>query len=222
MTRNTAPTFSYPADTAWAAASAAQRINGRYVKMGQGYDAVTDTVSPSNRELMQQLLQSGAVTAEDRAQGQLVRAQQQALMFKMLQGKILSEFEQTAYAISARDEIESNYDIAVMASLPASFIRTQARQTVEQRVRFARGGYVGQVGDKVSVTVEVLRSSYSQQWMTWFVTAVTEQDQPVFFSFKTVIDVGSTVAITGTVKAHREDTTQLNRVKFINVSKDVK
>jgi hypothetical protein len=217
MARNTAPTVSYPADMVWAAASAAQRINGAYIKAGQGYDAATDTVKPSNRELMLQLLdqRSNEITEQDREHGVLVRKGSQALMFDILKGKILNDFQQTALAISNRDEITSGYDIAVMASLPSGFERTQARNTVEQRVRFAQGGLVGQVGDKVTARVEVLRSSFSQQWMTWFITAVTEQDQPVFFSFKSELAVGSTVAITGTVKAHRDGQTQFNRVKLV-------
>jgi hypothetical protein len=89
------------------------------------------------------------------------------------------------------------------------------RQSVEQRISFAKGGYISSVGNKVSTSVEVLRCVFSQKWMTNFVTGITSDDQVVFFAYKSELPVGKMFDIYGTVKAQRDNTTQLNRVKVI-------
>ena len=46
-------------------------------------------------------------------------------------------------------------------------------------------------------------------------TAITSDDQPIFFSYSEKKEAGEKFSIKGTVKAHREDSTQLSRVKII-------
>jgi hypothetical protein len=75
--------------------------------------------------------------------------------------------------IANRDTIDSVFDVAVIASLPSCYERGVKRQTVEQRINFARGGYVGNVGDKVSTSIEVVKSVYSQNWNTNYITGIT-------------------------------------------------
>ena len=114
-------------------------------------------------------------------------------------------------------EIESNYDVAVMASLPSCYERGVKRDSVDQRVKFATGGYIGSIGDKVTVTVEILKTMYSQKWNTNYVTGITSDDQAVFFAYNHIdnVEIGNTYTITGTIKTYRDNSTQLNRVKVI-------
>jgi hypothetical protein len=132
-----------------------------------------------------------------------------------LQGKRLNEFDNTAMLLANRDVITSNYDLAVICSLPSCYERGVVRQTVDQRISFAQGGFIGSIGNKVSATVEVLKSVYSQKWGTNYVTGITSDEQVVFFAYKSELPVGKMFDIYGTVKAHRDTTTQLNRVKVI-------
>ena len=212
--------LSYEADLVWAAACAAQRINGEYVKGTKWPDAPVDQAS-TNRELMENILGNDAgtiavVTDEDREQAVLVRRFYKALTFKLITGNKLSDFDNTALALSNVDTITTKYELAVIASLPSCYVRGQARNNVENRVKFATGGYIGQYGDKIKLDVEVLRSFFSQQWATYYVTAITADDQAIFFSFKNDPPaVGSTVTIAGTVKSHKDNSTQLNRVKVL-------
>jgi hypothetical protein len=155
------------------------------------------------------------ITAEDVEQGKLVRQFYQAFTFKILKGIKLSEFDNTAMLLANRETIETNYDIAVLTSLPSCYERGMKRQTVDQRVAFATGGFIGQLTDKVSVRIEVLKTFYSQQWDTNYVTGITSDDQVLFFAFKHQLEVGMMVDLQGTVKAHRDNVTQLNRVKVI-------
>ena len=76
-------------------------------------------------------------------------------------------------------------------------------------------GHVGAVGAKVTCAIEVVRSVYSQNYNCFFVTGITEQNQPVFFSYRGQLQAGVKITVQGAVKAHRNDSTQLNRVKVI-------
>lgn len=208
------PVLNLVADDVWSAACAAQRINGAYVKnltdVAEGQNAAT------NRILIDQHLANlSFITEADREQGQLVRKYYKALTFKILQGKKLNEFDNNAMVIANRDVIESNYDIAVIASLPSCYERAVKRDNMNRKLESATGGFIGNIGDKVQVSLEVVRTVFSQQWNVYFVSGVTSEDQAVFFSNKESFDSGTYLTIKGTVKSHRDNTTQLNRVKVL-------
>ena len=216
MARYQKPVLNLVAENVWGAACQAQRINGSYVKLSVLTEEDKTSNKLSNRQLIESfMVDSNLITEEDMEQGKKVRAFYQALTFKILQGKHLNDFDNTAMVIANRDVITSNYDVAVIASLPSCYERGLKRQTVDQRVNFARGGFIGQVGKKVSTSVEVLRSVYSQTYNVNFVTGINSDDQVVFFAYKKELDVGKMYDIYGTVKGHRDNTTQLNRVKVI-------
>lgn len=214
MARYQKPVLNLVADNVWGAACQAQRINGSYVKLSVLTEEDKTSNKLSNRQMIESfMVDSSLITEEDMEQGKKVRAFYQAFTFKILQGKQLNDFDNTAMVIANRDIITSNYDVAVIASLPSCYERGVKRQTVDQRVNFARGGFIGQVGNKVSTSVEVLRSVYSQTYNVNFVTGINGDDQVVFFAYKKELEVGKMYDIYGNVKAHRDTTTQLNRVK---------
>ena len=201
----------WTSELVWAAAYAAQRVNGNYVKTAYGSDG-----KKSNREIINSLLlEPSLITKEDIAGGELVRTHYRGLMFKVLAQGRLNDFENTAMLIANKDVIDSNYDIAVVASLPSCYQRDSKRSADTEKIRDTRGGYVGTVGDKISTNVKILGSTYSQKWAVWYVTAITDADQAILFGYRESLDEGKVVAIKGTVKSHRSDNiTQLNRVKI--------
>lgn len=208
--------LNYNADDVWGAAVQAQRTNNAYVKLTMISESDPTLTTLSNRMIVEKLLADPfTITDEDREEGKKVRAFYQAFTFKILQGKRLNEFDNTAMLISNRDVITSTYDVAVIASLPSCYERGVKRQTVDQRINFAQGGYIGAVGNKVSTVIEVLRSVYSEKWGTHYITGINSDDQVVFFAYKSELPVGKLFDIYGTVKAHRDNSTQLNRVKVI-------
>ena len=211
MARYQKPVLNFNADDVWSAACAAQRMNGNYIKaIAPGVEQQT------NRQIVENLLtDTFSITDEDREQGLKVRAFYQALTFKILQGKQLSDFDNTAMLIANREVITGNYDVAVIASLPSCYERGVVRQSADQRINFATGGFIGKVGDKVKLEIEVIKCTYSQIYNVFFVTGISTNDQPVFFSYKEKVPTGDTMNIAGTVKAHRDNITQLNRVKVI-------
>ena len=208
--------LNFNADDVWAAACQAQRTNGAYVKLSVLTESDKGQNKLSNRQIVESLLvDTTLITDESREEGKKVRAFYQAFTFKILQGKQLSEFDNNAMLIANREVITGTYDLAVIASLPSCYERGVKRQTVDQRINFAQGGLIGQVGKKVSTSVEVLRSAFSQTYNVNFITGINSDDQVVFFAYKSELEVGKMYDIYGTVKGHRDNTTQLNRVKVI-------
>jgi hypothetical protein len=210
------PQVTYPTDVVFAAASYADRMNkGEYVKY-KGGDPETNQIIYTNRELMDQALaDQNLLTQVDRDAGEQVRRFYHSLTFKILKGVRLSEFDNTAMLIANKEEIVGNYDVAVAAALPSCHRRAVKRDQANAKIDFARGGLIGKVGDKVKLTVEVVRCVFSQQYNVFFVTGITAEDQPVFFAFKKQVNMGDKMTVQGTVKAHRDNSTQLNRVKVI-------
>ena len=212
------PVLNFNADDVWSAACQAQQVNGAYVKLSVLSEFDPSMDRKSNRQLLESLLSDTTqITDENREQGKKVRKYYQAFTFKILKGIKLSEFDNTAMLISNRDVINDNYDVAVIASLPSCYERGVKRDNADQRVKFATGGYIGNISDKVTVTIEVLKTVYSQKWNTNYFTGITSDDQVVFFAYNGTgkLDIGDTYTIQGTVKSHRDNSTQLNRVKVV-------
>jgi len=203
---------NYSADEVWSAACMAQRINGAYVKYVEEFAEGTNS-KPNKEYIKLALADASMITQADRDQAERVRKYYKALTFKILQGKKLSEFDNNAMVIANRDVITSTYDLAVIASLPSCYERSVKRDNMNRKLESATGGFIGSVGDKIQVSVEVVRSVFSQQWNVFFVSGITSDDQAVFFSYKQQIPAGSVIVAQGTVKAHRDNATQLNRVK---------
>ena len=63
--------------------------------------------------------------------------------------------------------------------------------------------------------VEIVSANYSQNYNIYWITAVNDADQPVFFSYRNPLVAGDRFSIAGTVKGHRDGKTQLNRVKIV-------
>jgi len=214
----------YAMDLVWGAACAAQRINGRYVKETQyRFDEALNTTVPTvkrNRNIMEEILDNPTMLMpEDIAQGQECRKfLQQDITFRALKGKLTDFDSATSKVIAVEGEFDSvkhRYELAVVASLPASHQRALERQATQERVRQTSGAVIGTPGDKVRLDVEIIKSNYSQQWNTWYATGVTQDNSAVFFAYRQELARGAKHTIVGTVKAHRDGSTQLNRVSIL-------
>ena len=209
-------------DNVWGAAVAAQRMNGSYVKedLYDYDDNDPKIVKRRNRDIMVDILANPAqLTVEDIAQGQECRKfLQNDITFRALKNK-LTEFDGAVSKVLAVaddfDTITHKYELAVVACLPQSHARSLERQAVQDRVRQTSGALIGNPGDKVQLAVEIVKSNYSQQWNTWYATAVTPDNSAVFFAYRQELARGAKYTIQGTVKAHRDGSTQLNRVSIL-------
>jgi hypothetical protein len=217
MARYQRPVLNFNANDVWGAASAAQRINNAYLKsipVDENYQPVEGV--QTNRQIIDTFLANpDLISQADREEGENIRTYYKGLTFKILQGIKLNDFDNTAMTIANRDTIDSMYDVAVIASLPSCYIRAKARDDANARVRDADGGFISSLGNKVTLDIEVVKCIYSRNYNTYFVTGITDKNQAVFFSYKDGMNAGKRVKVAGTVKAHRDDSTQLNRVKVI-------
>jgi hypothetical protein len=215
------PVKTFPVDQVWGAAAAAQRINGDYVKEARyQWDEVNQVqtlVTRRNRDIMTELLdQPHNITAQDIEAGQQAREWlRDDLMLRAIKNR-LTEFDQSVRKVlDVADNFDSylhRLELAVVACLPASHQRGLKRQDQEQRMRQASGQLVGQPGNKVSLRGEVVKANFSQNYGVWFITVIDTDNRAVFFSYRNQLAVGTVVDLRGTVKAHRDGTTQLNRV----------
>jgi hypothetical protein len=217
--------MKHSVDNVWGAAVAAQRINGSYVKetvykVDPEMSSNTVVEKQRNRDIMLDILANPAVlTVEDIAQGQECRKfLQNDITFRALKNK-LTEFDGSVSKVLAVedefDTVKHKLELAVVACLPQSHARSLEREAVQERVRQTSGALIGTPGVKVQLAVEIVKSNYSQQWNTWYATAVTADNSAVFFAYRQELAKGAKYTIVGTVKAHRDGSTQLNRVSII-------
>jgi hypothetical protein len=121
-----------------------------------------------------------------------------------------------AMQIASKDQITDNLGLATIASLPSTYEKMTSRDDVERKIKWAQGGFVGQVGDKTTQRIEVLKQIWSQNWNTYYITGINDKDQVLFFAYKGVLKIGDYVTIEGKIKSHRDNSTQLSHVKVIN------
>lgn len=205
---------SYNTADVFAAAAAAHRVNGGYLKYSETNDEA-GTSKIANKILIRQFLDGDFdIREQDREVGEKVMQHCRSLTFKLLTDKRLSDFEQNMLSIVEKETVGSNFDIAIVSSLPAAYERTQIRNTVEVRLRETEC-LDGLVGDKVAISAEVVKCYFSDTWGTHFVTAITDDNKQVFFAYRNKLEVGSNFTAEGKIKSQRDNSTQLNYVKMV-------
>jgi hypothetical protein len=206
------------ADVVWAAAAYAHRINeGEYLKEDQWMMNATPPyrAREANRVLMWRAIQDNTLLTEaDYEFGRVVREwTQKDLMVKTLKGQ-LNDFDTALVASAQRDHFltSDRYEISIVCSRPRAYEDT--RQMEEAMEGISRE-HLADIGAKVDERITVVKCVFSQNYNVFFVTAVTESRHAVFFSYRERLNIGHQCHIRGTVKAHRENSTQLNRVRIL-------
>ena len=195
-----------------AAACAAQRVNGTYIKVP--YQLGDEVKRQTNRELVYQYLENDSfVTDADRLLAEDIKEYFKGYTFKVLSGAYLSEFDRNTMKILEEVFTPEGYDVALLCSIPNNYLKAKKRDEADRRTRFAQGGYVGKVGERLNLQVEVIKCVFSQKWGIYYITAMTTSDQAVFFGYKQEVATGTVLNINGTVKRQDNNQTQLNRVK---------
>jgi len=211
----------YAVSEVWAAACHAQRINGAYIKQDE-WELPSESATAvqlkrkSNRNIMMEALENPfMITDEDRVAGeQCLKFLQNDLTFRALQNK-LTDFDRSVMKVTAMADRffpqAHRLELATVACLPNSHQRAMKRIEEQDRINQTMG-YIGTIGDKVTVTVDIVRCVFSQKWNTYYATGITANNETVFFAIREPLNTGTTLTLRGTVKAHRDGQTQLNRV----------
>ena len=214
--------MAWSAETVWAAAAHAHRINsGEYLKdpeYARDADGIwtENVLRLRNRDIMRRALQDESmITDSDRDLGSRARDYiSKGILVKALKGT-LTEFEQSlqrAVAMTEFDEWTARVELAIVASQIRAY--EQAVQ-LEAAMEGISREPVAAVGEKVDTEITVIKSVYSQNFGVYFITGVTADRRAVFFSYRERLANGHQCRIRGTVKAHRENSTQLNRVRIV-------
>jgi len=214
MARTKKVTRIWPTLDVVAAACAAQRVNGSYVKAP--YQLGDDNHRKLNRELVYSILEdSSNIIDVDRQMAERIKDFYKGYTFKILSGDFVSDFDRKTIKILEEEFTPEGYNIALLASIPQTYQRAVQRSEADRRIKFAQGGYVGKIGERLNLQVEVIKCVFSQQWGIFYLTAITTSDQPIFFGYKQDVAVGTVLNIDGTVKRQDNNQTQLNRVKIV-------
>ena len=220
--------FMFKAEDVWSAAAAAARINDGYLKEPKfksvidkdGYEGIQQT-NDANKVLVRKLLDANqGWTEEDVARGAEARAYWQAQLMKLV-GNTANDFEQTSIKIANKEQIENNYDLAVIASLITSAERNKAKEIVNDAKLEMDSKHVGTVGDHMMLKgAEVMAVGNLSDFGKYRVDAKFNGNLFSWWSSKTYT-VGSAVTVKGKIKGHTNDratnvaVTQLNYVKEV-------
>lgn len=214
--RQPAKVIEYTVDTVWGAAAYAYRINDGYIGLHQ----VFATDKQPNRHVAKQVLgNQNLITQQDRDLGSRAREfLAQRLTMKMLKGRI-SDFDRClADVVGIVDPMvfrsTDNFGIALVASQFDSYQRAIKELALSDRINHSRG-YLANVGATVQANVEVIKAVYSHKQDAYHILGITDTNQAVSFSCLDQYVAGTRLTVTGTVKAHRPDATQLIRVRVL-------
>ena len=214
----------YSIGDVWSAACHAQRINGAYLKQDE-WELPSESATAvqlkrkSNRNIMMEALENPfMITDEDRSAGEAcLKFISNDMTFRALQNK-LTDFDRSVMKITAVSDKffpdTHRLELATVACLPNSHTRAMKRIAEQDRLN-QTAGYIGTVGDKVTVTVDIVRCVFSQKWNTYYATGITANNETVFFAIREPLNTGTTLSFRGTVKAHKDGQTQLNRVSVL-------
>lgn len=207
------------ADRIWGAAAYADRENGgEYLKEDRWMANATPPFveKQANKTLMRKaIMDNSFITGADIEVGQQARDYvRKILVIKGLKGS-MSEFDQALSRVVEMDEFMTGadrYEIALVTSQIRSWREGTRMETVMTDVV---NQPLADVGTKVSGHARVVKSVFSQNYNVYFVTAKTDTNHMVFFSYRERLAVDREIDFRGTVKAHRPDATQLNRVRLV-------
>jgi hypothetical protein len=214
----------YSVGDVWGAACHAQRMNGTYIKQDE-WELPSESATAvqlkrkSNRNIMMEALENPfMITDEDRAAGeQCLKFISNDMTFRALKNQ-LTDFDRSVMKIVAvADRFfpqAHKFELATVACLPNSYQRALKRIEEQDRIN-QTAGYIGVVGDKITVTVDIVRCVFSQKWNTYYATGITSNNETVFFSIREPLNTGTLLSVQGTVKSHRDGQTQLNRVRVL-------
>lgn len=217
-------------DDMLAAAVIAYQTNGNeYVKEEQRvvYDSITNKFidNPNfkrrNSVLVEEFLKD-ASQASDSVREEVAKIKQfvqHLLTVKILKNDSLNVFDNKMLTVASEVRVSSKLN-AIAAYMPKYYELERSRQEIENRLSDAKRDYLADVDSRVSVNLEVVRKNFSVKYDCYFITALTDTNNRVFFAYSgsTPVDVGNKYSVKSTVKRHDADyVTVLSRVKPVKI-----
>ena len=170
---------------------------------------------PNKAHMWAAIMDTSRVTSEDIDVGRQARDYvRKNLVVKALKGP-LGDFDQALSAVVEMDEFMTGADRYEIALVTSQIRAWREGTRIEAVMTDVDSTPLSDVGDKVEGHAQVIKTVYSTNYNVYFVTAKTETNQLVFFSYRDKLAVGTEIHFRGNVKAHRTDATQLNRVRLV-------
>ena len=92
--------------------------------------------------------------------------------------------------------------------------REKKTREVKQKISFSSGEPLGNTGEVVTATVQILSSKFVNRYNCFAINAITDDNKALFFfTGKSYFEIGKHFTIQGKVKTHKDNQTQLNYVK---------
>ena len=210
--------MQFTAETVWACAAAAQRINDGYYKEDK-WEYVNDQarkVSDANKVMVKAWLRDqdfSQITAADITAGQTARNHFKSYTFLAIAGR-LNEFQTTAMQLAAKEEFTGRdmYDFAVISCLPSVAVRDVANSELKREI-YTSEQLQGAVGDTIVGDITVTKSRFNSDYNRYKITARMGES---FVDFWFGQELEGTIRVKGKIKTQRGDkTTQLNYVKIV-------
>lgn len=204
------------AELMWAVAVYANRVNGEYLNGAVRDPETGQVMRERNIDIMRNQLKLGLidVTTEDLQQGQQAKAWHQGrITLKLLRGEALSDFERALLGVLEQEEFWDRghrLETAILASQINNWIKGVKQDALMEGIDHTP---LAGIGERVKATATVVRSVFSMNYNVFFITAHTVCNKLIFFSYRNDMKEGDVIELQGTVKSHRTDRTQLNRVK---------
>lgn len=208
-------------------ASAAQRLNGSYVKetatvfaddgvaMYSNYPnklLMINTVSPTSGGTQLPLLNTNL---EDRELADKIKSHFRKFMFQAIEGE--NDFATNVNMLLNSEEIEEKY-FGYIACLPSFYIRDVQHTAVKKAARTAEG-YLGQPNDwLIDLDSEILESIKSKNFDGYNVCAIINGQMASWIN-KTELKIGPAVIVKAKVKEHSKHWKHDNPVTRLNYVK---
>lgn len=213
----------YDIDVAWAAVAAADRINeGRYINQNS-YNIPPDT--RFNKVIAYDMVEMPELLTEvDRELAVKLSEHFQGLLFKRLTGKVFNGFLNSIADIVCKKQV-SRFDIACMCALVKTYRQDTEREIKRDRVQAFSGTseYIGLVGSKKTITVEVIDLVYSKKYNINIITC-TDGGNLIKFCTSHPAELypqNTTVTVSGKIKSCEEDDRTGARVTWLTRVKKV-
>lgn len=230
-------TAVYNRDDVWAAACAAQRINGEYVKRqgelvkmrerqatisGRKIENDPTGNKLTNVALMRILLGGDMkdITPKDREKGEETRRYFVSLFSLAFTGDLIDFYKSAIMAANLEEVADADKAMPLIACLPSSYERDESRRLDRDKLDSISMNSVplsAAIGDTVQLEFTVVDCIFKPKFGTYAVNGTTMDDgnfHLVFFFEKgTNWPVGSVRHVSGRIKSIKGNTTQLHYVR---------
>lgn len=212
--------MAFTAETVWACAAAAHRINGGYFKEDQWMMNATPPYidKTANKSLVKTWLRTtnySYLEQEDYDKGREYRDHFKGYTFLAIQGQ-LNDFQSQAFKIACMEEFTGRnmLEFAIISCLPSVAERDYDRNALKKEV-FGSVQLESPVGSTIITEMHVISCKYSTTYQKYRVHGRINESYVDFWASDEYVP-GFDQKIKGRIKTHRENkTTQLNFVKKI-------